>query len=79
MAHVFRAKSFIADATALADTETDSRGNIGVSGQVENYLETHDSGGGSLNIDEIISISSCKLSGDRVFTIVVLEDQTEGG
>ena len=79
MAHIFRAKSFITDATALADTETDSRGNKGVSGIIEDYLESSDAGGSGVDIDEIISIASCSLSGDRVFTIVVLEDQTAGG
>ena len=74
MAHVFRAKSFITNASATDDSSTSS-----MAGLVEDYLETQDSGGSSLDIDEIFSISSCKLSGDRVFTIVVLEDQTEGG
>mgnify|MGYP003144161010 CR=1 FL=1 len=74
MAHIFRAKSFIADASADDDSNDSS-----MAGLVEYYLEAQDAGGSSVDIDEIISVSSCKLSGDRVFTIVVLEDQTAGG
>ena len=79
MGHVYRAKSFIADANALGDTHTDARGNQGISGLVEDYLESQDAGGGSTDIDEVISVASCSLKGDRVFTIVVIEDQTGGG
>ena len=79
MAHVFRVKSFIADATALDNTQTDRRGNHSLSKQVEDYLTLTDAGGSSSDIDEIIAVSSCKLNGDRVFTIVVLEDEHGGG
>ena len=79
MGHVFRAKSFIRDATALANGETDGRGTIGISDEVENYLTANDTGGGAVDIDEVISISSCKLKGDKVFTLVVIEDDVAGG
>ena len=79
MAHIFRAKSFIGDATALSDTATDSRGNEGISGLVQYYLETNDAGGGSTDIGEVNSVTSCKLNGDRVFVLVVIEDETGSG
>ena len=79
MAHKFRAQTFIASATALDNTQTDRRGNDSLSKQVEDYLTTQDAGGGSTDIDEIIAVSSCKLNGDRVFTIVVIEDEYGGG
>ena len=79
MPHQFRAKTFIGDATALVDTAEDVRGRNPISGQVEDYLESQDIGGSSNDIDEVISVSSCKLSGDRVFTIVVIEDESAGG
>ena len=79
MAHVFRAKSFIADATALDNTETDRRGNDSISKLVEDYLTFSDTGGGSSDIDEINAITSCSLNGDRVFVLVVLEDETGSG
>ena len=79
MAHVFRAKSYIRDATALEDGELDVHGNIALAGEVENYLELHDAGSGSTQIDEVISITSCKLKGDKVFVLVVLEDNVAGG
>jgi hypothetical protein len=74
MAHLFRAKSFITDASAVDDSTTAS-----MAGLVENYLEAQDAGGDSADIDEIICVTSCKLKGDRVFTLVVLEDQVAGG
>jgi len=74
MAHVFRAKSFITDASANDESVANTAAEL-----VKDYLEAQDSGGAGADIDEIFSISSCKLSGDRVFTIVILEDQTEGG
>ena len=79
MAHVFRAKTFIAPATALNQSQTDGRGNKPMSRLVDDYIDSQDIGGAGSDIDEIIAVSSCSLSGDRVFTIVVLEDQTEGG
>ncbi len=79
MANVIRAKSFIADATALTNTQTDGRGNDGISKLVEDYLTTQDSGGSSTDIDTIFSVTSCKLSGDKVFVLVVLEDDIAGG
>ena len=79
MAHIFRAKSFIADATALDNTESDGRGNFSMSRLVEDYLTASDEGGGTVDIDEVISVSSCRLKGDRIFTVVVIEDQTAGG
>ena len=79
MAHVFRTKTFIAPATALTGTETDGRGNNSMSKLVDAYIESQDGGGTGSDIDEILAVSSCSLSGDRVFTIVVLEDEVGGG
>ena len=79
MAHVFRAKSFIADATALDNTQTDSRGNDGISKLVEDYLTLVNFGGTPVDIDEVLSVTSCKLKGDRVFVLVTLEDDIAGG
>ena len=79
MAHVFRTKSFIADATALDNTQTDSRGNDGISKLVEDYLTLTDLGGSPVDIDEVLSVTSCKLKGGRVFVLVVLEDDIAGG
>ena len=75
MAHVFRAQSFIANATALVNTETDGRGNFSISKLVEDKLSLWNFGGTGNDIDEIISVTSCKLSGDRVFVLVVIEDE----
>ena len=75
MAHVFRAQSFIANATALDNTETDGRGNFSISKLVEDKLSLWNFGGTGNDIDEIISVTSCKLSGDRVFVLVVIEDE----
>jgi len=79
MAHVFRAKTFIADATALSSGDTDFRGNKSMSDLVQDYMAANDIGGTSSDIDEILAVSSCSLLGDRVFTIVVMEDETGGG
>ena len=73
MPHIFRVKSFITDASADDDGEESS-----MAGLVEDYLEVNDAGG-TTDIDEVISATSCKLSGDRIFTLVVIEDQTGGG
>ena len=74
MAHVFRAKSFIQDPTANTDSVEGT-----MAAEVENYLEAVDAGGSNVDIDEVISVASCRLKGDRVFTIVVLEDDIAGG
>ena len=79
MAHVFRAKTFIAPSTALSSGDTDFRGNKSMSDLVQDYMAENDIGGTSSDIDEILAVSSCSLSGDRVFTIVVMEDETGGG
>ena len=79
MAHVFRAATFIAPASAKSNTESDIRGNDSMSKLVEDYLTAKDAGGGSADIDEVISVSSCGLSGGRVFVFVVIEDETGGG
>ena len=76
---VFRAKSFIADATALSNTQTDGRGVDSLSKQVEDYLTSQDIGGATVDIDEVLSVTACKLLGDRVFVLTVIEDQTSGG
>ena len=79
MSHRFEAQSFIADATALNNTQTDGRGNDGIAKLVEDHLTTQDSGGSTTDIDEVIAVTSCKLSGDRVFVLVVIEDDIAGG
>ena len=79
MGHVYRAKSFIADATAVGQDTLDGRGNDSMSKLVADYLDAADAGGGSTDIDEVISVASCRLKGNRIFTIVVIEDQTAGG
>tara|TARA_R100001594_G_scaffold145544_1_gene195850 strand:+ start:698 stop:943 length:246 start_codon:yes stop_codon:yes gene_type:complete len=79
MAHVFRAKTFIAPATALNQSQADSRGNDSMSKLVDTYIDSQDTGGTGSDIDEIIAVSSCSLSGNRVFTIVVIEDEVGGG
>ena len=83
MADKFMAKTFITDATALDNTQTDGRGVNSMAKQVEDYLTSLNSGGASADLSGApgarqISISSCKLKGDRVFTIVVAEDQYSG-
>ena len=75
MAHRFLAQSFIADATALDNTETDARGNDSLAKLVEDKLTLWDSGGAGEDIDEVLALASCGLSGDRVFVLVVIEDE----
>ena len=79
MASTIRAKSFITDAAALNNTETDARGNDSMSKLVEDYLSQQDAGASALQIDEVLSVTSCKLKGDKVFVLVVIEDGTGGG
>ena len=79
MAHVFRAKSFIAPATALLSSQDDARGNKSMSKLVRTWIASQDIGGTGSDIDEIIAVSSCRLSGDRIFTIAVIEDEMGGG
>ena len=79
MAHKFRAESFIADATALDNTQTDGRGNDSIAKLVEDYLTTNDAGTSGTDIDEVITVTSCNLKGDRVFVLVVIEDEYAGG
>ena len=79
MPHIIRAKSFISDASVKKHNELDIRGNVSLAGEIEDYITDADTGGSSVDIDEVLSVSSCRLGGDRIFTIVVLEDQTAGG
>jgi monomeric isocitrate dehydrogenase len=79
MASTIRAKSFIADATALSHVDNDRRGQSSMSKLVKAYLATHDAGGSGTDIDSVLSVTSCKLKGDRVFVLVVIEDGTGGG
>ena len=67
----FVAKSFIGDATALSNTETDGRGNDSLSKQVEDYL-TSLTPAGTAGAREI-KVSASSLNGDRVFIIVTVE------
>ena len=69
MAYV--AKSFIGDATALDNTETDHRGIDSLSKQVEDYI-TSISPAGSAGAREI-KVTCCSLNGDRVFVLVSVE------
>ena len=80
MASIYRAKSFIADATALDNTQTDGRGNDSIAKLVEDYFTLHDAGASvRVKIDEIFAVTSCRLSGDRIFVLVVLEDGVLSG
>ena len=67
----FVAKSFIGDATALDNTETDVRGIDSLSKQVEDYL-TSLTPAGSAGAREI-KVAASSLNGDRVFVIVTVE------
>tara|TARA_R110000824_G_scaffold81812_3_gene205478 strand:- start:2204 stop:2416 length:213 start_codon:yes stop_codon:yes gene_type:complete len=67
----FVSKSFIGDATALDNTETDGRGIDSLSKQVEDYL-TSLTPAGSAGAREI-KVSCSSLNGDRVFVIVTVE------
>ena len=71
----FVSKSFIGDATALDNTDTDVRGNDSLAKQVEDYLTGSDSGtlAGSAGAREV-KITCCSLSGDRVFVLVSVEN-----
>ena len=77
MAHRFIAKTFIRDAAVGDHTVSHLPGNL--PDDVEYYLTAKDSGGASNDIDEVIAVTSCKLKGDRVFVLVVIEDQFTGG
>tara|TARA_R100000458_G_scaffold58762_1_gene67513 strand:+ start:50 stop:262 length:213 start_codon:yes stop_codon:yes gene_type:complete len=67
----FVAKSFIADATALDNTQTDGRGNDSISKLVEDYL-TSLTPAGSAGAREI-KVTCTGLNGDRVFVLVTVE------
>ena len=67
----FVSKSFIGDATALDNTQTDSRGNDSLAKQVEDYL-TSLTPAGSAGSREI-NVACSSLNGDRVFIIVTVE------
>ena len=68
----YKAKTFIGDATALADGETDVRGIDSLAEQVQNYLGSTVTPAGSAGAREI-KVSCTALSGDRVFIIVTAE------
>ena len=67
----FVAKSFIGDAKALDNTQTDRRGIASLAKQVEDYL-TSLTPAGSAGAREI-KVACSSLNGDRVFVIVVAE------
>tara|TARA_R100001082_G_C4257246_1_gene114020 strand:- start:306 stop:518 length:213 start_codon:yes stop_codon:yes gene_type:complete len=67
----FVSKSFIGDATALSNTESDGRGIDSLSKQVEDYL-TSLTPAGSAGAREI-KVTSSSLAGDRVFILVTVE------
>ena len=69
MAYV--AKSFIGDATALDNTQTDNRGIDSLAKQVEDYL-TSLTPAGSAGAREI-KVACSSLNGDRVFVLVTVE------
>tara|TARA_R100000008_G_C3530861_1_gene139205 strand:+ start:296 stop:508 length:213 start_codon:yes stop_codon:yes gene_type:complete len=69
MAQRFDAKTFITDANVADQSDSGS-----LPDSIENYLQW-----GRTN-DAIVAISSCKLSGDRIFTIVIHDnDYLSGG
>ena len=75
MAQRFLVKSFINDAKAI-ESDWPSSATINVSNDVDRYTTTY---GGQPN-DDVIAVTSCQLSGNRIFTLVVLDDQyAEGG
>ena len=69
----FVSKSFIGDATALTNTQTDGRGVDSLAKQVEDFL-TSDAGTleGSAGAREI-KVACSSLNGDKVFIIVTAE------
>ena len=67
----FVAKSFVGDATALDNTDTDGRGNDSLSKQVEDYI-TSLTPAGSAGAREI-KVACSSLNGDRVFILVTVE------
>ena len=67
----FVAKSFIGDATALDNTETDGRGVDCLKKQGEDYL-TNLTPAGSAGAREI-KVACSSLNGDRVFIVVTVE------
>tara|TARA_R100001594_G_scaffold145544_1_gene195849 strand:+ start:470 stop:685 length:216 start_codon:yes stop_codon:yes gene_type:complete len=70
MAYV--AKSFIGDATALADGTADARGVDSLAEQVQNYLSSTITPAGSAGAREI-KVTCTALRGDRVFVLVTAE------
>ena len=71
MAHVFRAKTFIAPATALNQSENDGRGNSSMSKLVDTYIDSQDTGGTGSDIDEILSVSSLFPAGMSKITLAL--------
>ena len=72
----FVSKSFIGDATALDNTQTDVRGVDSLSKQVEDYLNNASEIGtleGSAGAREI-QVTCASLNGDRVFILVTAEN-----
>ena len=70
----FVSKSFIGDATALTNIQTDGRGVDSLAKQVEDFLSTD---AGTLEGDpgaREIQITCASLRGDRVFVLVVAEN-----
>ena len=67
----FVSKSFIGDATALADGTTDGRGVDSLAEQVQQYLADLSPAGdpGAREIE----VACSSLKGDRVFIIVTVE------
>ena len=71
----FVSKSFIGDATALDNTETDARGTDSLAKQVEDYISSLASSpgvAGSAGAREI-KVACSSLNGDRVFVLVTVE------
>ena len=67
----FVSKSFIGDATALDNTETDARGTDSLAKQVEDYISSL-TPAGSAGAREI-KVACSSLNGDRVFVLVTVE------
>ncbi len=73
----FVSKSFIGDATALTNADTDGRGVDSLAKQVEDYLSNQTSEVGTLAGSagtREVQVSCCSLRGDRVFIIVTAEN-----
>ena len=68
MAQRFDATTFITDANVNSESDNGS-----LPYEVEQWLDM-----GQTN-DDVVAISSCSLSGDRIFTIIIHDNDFPGG